>query len=508
MMRALIVTFGVVLLLGKLAMAGRLGLFGDEAFYWQCGQHPSLCYVDHPAVTAMLVRAGTELAGDTPLGVRLPFWLLGVLLPFVMYHLARPVIGREDAWYVAGACLVLPPVAHVGALAVPDGALIVLSALYLLAIERATRTRATGLWVLTGLVGMVGLMTHYRFVLFPLAGLLYLVGTRRGREHWRTAGPWIAVLLSLPGFLPAILFNLRTDLASVGYYLSGRHGLHFSLRALGEYLAIQVLFVTPLLAIALAGAFMVLVRASREGSAQATLLLAFAVVPSGVYLLASPFESSGLVTVHWPAHAYLPLLLFLPRVIRSFVRARPGPLRRGLAILTPGIPALLMLAVLLETTTGVLEIEGLRDPFVGSAELAARLEEEYLERVSGPDGRAIIVASDYKLAAQLDMRLHGRADVYVLDAEVNRAHGRGAQFAEWDLDAAGLERRAGESALVVVALPHEVHKEELVDEARPHFTELRPAGTFRVRKPSRGRERYWRFEFYEGTVKGADPSRG
>ena len=98
MNRAVVVTF-LLLTAARCLVAARLDLFGDEAFYWQCGQRPAIAYADHPPITAMLVRLGSELLGDRPLGVRFFFLLAGAALPFAVFHLARPLVGRRDAWW-------------------------------------------------------------------------------------------------------------------------------------------------------------------------------------------------------------------------------------------------------------------------------------------------------------------------------------------------------------------------------------------------------------------------
>ena len=65
--RAFIVLWAAVTLL-KLAVATRLPLFVDEAFYWQEGQHLAWAYSDLPGLTAWLIRLGVEVAGNSHFG--------------------------------------------------------------------------------------------------------------------------------------------------------------------------------------------------------------------------------------------------------------------------------------------------------------------------------------------------------------------------------------------------------------------------------------------------------
>ena len=60
----------IVLLALRAVFAALLPLSADEAYYWLWSQHPAWGYFDHPPMIAWLIRAGTLVLGDTPLGVR------------------------------------------------------------------------------------------------------------------------------------------------------------------------------------------------------------------------------------------------------------------------------------------------------------------------------------------------------------------------------------------------------------------------------------------------------
>ena len=63
----------------KVAIAARLPLFVDEAFYWQEGQHLAAAYSDLPGLTAWLTRLGVELGGHHVRAVRAPFLLIAAV---------------------------------------------------------------------------------------------------------------------------------------------------------------------------------------------------------------------------------------------------------------------------------------------------------------------------------------------------------------------------------------------------------------------------------------------
>ena len=54
----------LLLLVARIAVAGHLPLFVDEAFYWQEGQHLAWAYSDLPGLTAWMTRLGTAIGGQ------------------------------------------------------------------------------------------------------------------------------------------------------------------------------------------------------------------------------------------------------------------------------------------------------------------------------------------------------------------------------------------------------------------------------------------------------------
>lgn len=435
--------------LARAVAASRRDLFGDEAFYWMCSRRLALAYVDHPFMTALWVRAGSSLLGARPAGARLLFLLLGALLPWLLYLLARPLVGRRDALLAAGATQLVPVLAVGAFLAVPDVPLALFSALSLLGFERATRTGSAWAWCLAGAAAGLALATHYRALLIPASYLLYLLATPRGRAQWGRRGLWIGAAAMLPGLLPVLLFNLEHGFAPLRFQFVDRHAPSPSLRGVLAHLRLQLAAVSPLLYVALAG---VLVGASRRGARgddRAALLALFALVHLGAFLVASPFSDARHVSLHWTAPGYLPLLVLLPGALRDFAAGR-GEFARGLAWVVPASALLITAALMLEVATGVFGSRELSRAFGGWSEAAAAVRAELPDIPALPDGPTLLVADDYLLAGNLEMRLGSRVRVYVLDHAKHAEHGRALQFRLWGIDEAGLRERAGASALVVL----------------------------------------------------------
>ena len=499
-MKQLILVLFLLLVAARLAIAALLDLSAEEAYYWQCGQRPVLGYVGRPPLTAMLVRLGTELLGDTALGVRLPFLLIGSAIPFVIFHLARPLVGSRDAWLAAGITLALPFTTPLGVFAIPDGPLLLWTSLFVLGLERATRTGRFGGWLLAGLSGALGLLTHCRFLLVLAAAFLYLVATPNGRRQWGRPGVWSGLSILAPGLLLELYIILRSQFYPVRYQ-AGRHSTTLDVEAVAAYLGEQALVVSPLLLLALCTALVGLWQRARRGDDRAALFYIFAGSVLGFFLLASPFEDSGMMTAHWPLPGYLPLLVFLPEVLRRLLGSRPGLIRRSVVVLVPGIGTLIVLLSVLEWTTGWIQMGSLRRPFMGWSVAAEQVRRYQNEFSLGSDGKLLVVADNYKLGSSLEFRLYSRASVYILDHGRSRRHGRAPQFRLWNIDEVALRNRAGEDALVVMQ-EDEIREGKRADAAWMNhvgsfFERLEPLTELGVKISPDGRK-FELFHFYRG----------
>lgn len=430
----------------KLTLAATTELLVDEGFYWQCGERPALAYVDHPPLTALLVRAGTELAGHSTLGVRAPFLAIAALFPWLVFAFARPLVGRRDAWLATGATLVVPATAYLGLIAIPDVLILLWTALFLLALERATRGNQLA-WPLAGLAAALGLATHYRFSVECACGLTYLLATSSGRAHWKRAGPWIAVAIACTGFAPAVILNLREDFAPLRYYLEGRHtaGVDPSgwARFVGEQLGVAGFLMLGGFGLALAR----VVRLARAGDDRAQLAAFFAVTPIALFFLASALESSGLPTLHWPIPGYVPLFAYLPGALAE-LRARGRAWQRQFPAVAH-VGAAAMLLFVLNELGGPWPVTELRlRHFSGARETAAVLAPRF-ER-DGAAQRPVLVVDNYEFGARLAFHLGTPVDLFVLDHKANRVHGRGRQYELWGMSERDLSRRAHADAWVVI----------------------------------------------------------
>lgn len=454
-----------IFLLVKIFLIGNVDLFQDEVFYWQESQRLSIAYSDMPFMTAWLIHLGTSVLGNSTAGVRFVFLLLGSLIPVLMYWLAKPVVGSDRAFCAAGLCLLMPLLGSMGSIAAPDVALIVLDLLALGFFERATRTGALSYWLLTGVVMALGFCTHYRFLPFVAAGMLYLTVTDKGRQCWRSPGVWISGVIGLMGVLPLVYFNYSYDNAAVAYHFMERHPWEFKAKGLLFSLE-QALVVTPLFFGFLLATLLSLYRVVRGGDDRATLFILFVFVQAGVYYLLSPFTDQSRISFHWPLSGYLPLLVFMPGYMLSFIDGAPSlfrmKLRRGLVAVTLVFGLFTSMALLFSHG-----MQGFYDKvfpqlnrgfiagnsnFAGWKEMAGTVDQLIIQasKNSGISEVGLLVGEHYVVASQLEFYLGRRYQVYTVDDDKAGEDGRSLQLRLWDIDTGGLLQRAGENALITL----------------------------------------------------------
>src|SRR5579864_879579 len=95
---ALLAAAIAAMLAARLALAAVAPLTEDEAYYRLWSLKPAFGYFDHPPMIAWWVWLGRQIAGDTPLGVRLVPVLGTALTTWLTYDLARQAeLGERTA---------------------------------------------------------------------------------------------------------------------------------------------------------------------------------------------------------------------------------------------------------------------------------------------------------------------------------------------------------------------------------------------------------------------------
>jgi 4-amino-4-deoxy-L-arabinose transferase-like glycosyltransferase len=413
----------IVLLIIKGAIAARLPLFVDEAFYWQESRHLAAAYSDLPGLTAWLIALGTALGGDSLLGVRWPFLALGSLLPWLMVRLAWP-LGERQAWQAGLLALLFPLSGFLGVLALPDVPMNVAAVLCLLAGARALRgvDWPAAAWLALGL--SVGALSHYRFVGVIAVGFAALLALPQGRRALRDGRVWLAIGLGALAWLPLVFWNLEHGEAGWRFQFVERHPWAPQIEG-WRFIAVQAALATPLLLVAMVAAAM-RYRVLRS-ELQRWLALTGGLTVLGFFLLGFVADADR-ASFHWPLPGYLALLALVPTVLACWLRA----LRMatwGCLVAACGVALAGQVMVASSDGRVRLAAAGMHPAnFAGWTEVA---EAARARLATLPEGTRL-VADHFKLGAELGFAL-GDPDIVVLDHPLNHRHGRARQLQAWGL---------------------------------------------------------------------------
>ena len=447
----------VVVLLLKLFFAATLDLYSDEVFYWQASAYPALAYSDLPFMTSFLVGIGSSLKAANPFTVRLLFILLGSLLPFLIYWLAFPITNRQQALEAAILSLCLPLAGFLGLLAVPDVPLLVFGILSIGFFDRALRNNDLGFWVATGVCVALGLSTHYRFFLYPVAAILFLSFYAPARSQFRNPKLWLAMIIASIGLTPIFWFNMNNELSSAGFYFVERHPWEFELAGLLHVFKQAGLSTPPLYAVFLFTIF-ILYKKSKEGNLSAALLFSMAVTNLSVYLVLAPWTDATSTSIHWPLSGYMPLLVFSPLAIRetySWAETKWNNLvatRIIAAIPVIGFTCTVIVFLGVGSQAFQLPLQSivgtgvLSNKMAGWDEFAAHTKSVLIAQFESDS--PIIVTDNYYTAAQVEFARISQ-EVYTLDRDKAVRDGRITQYELWNKDEAGMEFQSDRPVLYI-----------------------------------------------------------
>lgn len=426
----------------KLALAAQVPLFVDEAFYWQEGQHLAWAYSDLPGLTAWLARLGVALFGQHELGLRMPFLLIGALVPWLLVRMTAREIDAKAGYRAGLLALLLPLAGTLGVLALPDVPLLLATLLCLDAGLRLLR-RVSGLAALELALGLaMGGLTHYRFAAVIAVGFAVLLMLREGRGALRDWRVWAAVAVGALAWLPLLLWNLHNADAGLRFQLVDRHPWQFGSAGI-ELGLMQLMTATPLLLAAMAVTAWRGLRNPRP--AARWLALCGALIVLG-FLALGFFADRERISFHWPLPGFVALLPLVPAVLAGWPRFWRIATLATTALGLAGMLGYFALA----TTSG----EGQRgsNDMLYPANFAGwtELDEAVRTRLASmpPDTR--LLAGDFKIASELGFA-RGDADIPALDHTLNHKHGRAPQLALWGLQSDGSR---SVPTLLVVATHH------------------------------------------------------
>ena len=491
----------------RLIVAASTPLFPDETYYWVWSRHLAAGYFDHPPAVAWLIRAGTLIFGDTPLGVRFGTVLAGTIGIVLMCSSARRVAGERGALLAAIVFAVMPLSAAGLVLATPDAPLLAATAAtayaLLRVLESPPRSRASiTWWCAAGVALGAGFCSKYTSALLPLAVFAALLSRRDLRIRLREPGPYLATAIALLVFLPVVIWNAEHSWVSFAFQL--QHGLGDAggsvIQREAELIGGQLGLVSPILFVMMALA----VARSFRHSASAFL----GVIAIAIFVFFMYSATHRRVEANWPALAYLPGVLLLVAHVGG--RRWDAWLRSGIVVAVS-----ITIVVYVNAFTPILPVRAGRDPAAraaGWSDLARAVDHarrncssaSSMSDVPAPTSPVLPpmsdvrcpmsdVASDrYQEASELAFHLPDHPETFSLNLS-----GRPNQYDLWP---AFPERgRVGESLLVVVDDVAGTHPTIAI--LAPHFAKVSRGDQVALTRAGElvKNLRIWRLDGWRGT---------
>jgi 4-amino-4-deoxy-L-arabinose transferase-like glycosyltransferase len=205
--RALLWAVVLVSLAARLLVGALAPLTEDEAYYRLWSARPAFGYYDHPPMIAWLIWLGRQVAGDTPLGVRLAPSLCAAGATLVTAHLARlaglgeRAAARAGIWLNATALIGLG-----GELAVPDAPNTLFWSIALWCAFKASADQQRW-WLGAGLAAGLACLSKYSALFLAPGILLWLTSSSDGRAALRSPWPWLGAVVALALFSLNIAWN-------------------------------------------------------------------------------------------------------------------------------------------------------------------------------------------------------------------------------------------------------------------------------------------------------------
>lgn len=396
----------------RIAAAAFLPLSADEAYYWLWSRHLAAGYFDHPPAIAFVIRFGTLILGDTPLGVRLGALVLSALASALVWRGAAILL--EDEGSGARACLFfnLTLLASVETLAAtPDAPAVAGAAAVLFTLAKIWRSGNGRWWLATGLAAGLTLLSKYTAFFLGAGILAWLIFSPRAR-HWFLS-PWLYLggLLALAIFLPNLFWNASHGWATFVFQLSRVGAGHLTFRFLFEFLGAQILLATPFIfALAALG----LAFSSRDRDS-ATFLLAALVFPSAVYFLVHSLHDR--IQGNWTCFLYPALAVAAADAFaKTDWSSMTEPVWRLSRRLAAPVAALLLIAVYAQALFAIVPL-GRSDPLARLLAVGMEGVTDTVERLVVDNLAGGILTTDYASTAWFSFSLSSHPKIVQLNEE-------------------------------------------------------------------------------------------
>lgn len=306
-----LVTSGLVIAKILFTLRPEIDLFTEEAQYWLWSQNMAWHYYSKPPLVAVLNYLSTAVLGNTELGVRVNAIVLGVGMSWITFLFGKHLYSPKVGFWSAMILQAMPMWWLASTFHMTDSSLTFFWTLSVYLAYRGVESGKKSWWIWAGVTTALGLMAKVVMVLiFPFL-LIFLLYTKRWKAQSKNY--LVFILISLLGFIPALIWNSQNNFDTVRHLaaLSGGGGKSEAydfgkavarfFEYLGGQLAMISLFLVPLFV----GAF----RKVIQSKDQVKVYLLLPSLMSWAAFAGLSFMTT--IEVNWPVFAYGSLAIMM-----------------------------------------------------------------------------------------------------------------------------------------------------------------------------------------------------
>ena len=288
-----------------------INLFFDEAYYYGWSQSLDWGYYSKPPMVAWIIRVTTDLFGASEWAIKISAPLLYSCTALIIYSLGKQLDSLKAGLYAALLFISMPLVSFNSLFITTDAPLLFFWASALWVFLKAQQNNDWQWWILAGLLGGLGLLSKYTFILFPTGFLLYALLSEEGKKLLANFRFWVACTLAITILTPKLWWNYNHDFISFQHTaeISEQGDSQFSLSRFIEFLLMQFLVFGPITMIGL------LIGIKKERNEKTKLLWAL-FIP--IFAVISFQALSAKANINWGAPAYITGSLIAAIVLAKF----------------------------------------------------------------------------------------------------------------------------------------------------------------------------------------------
>lgn len=415
--RALIILgINVIVLLFRLnnVLHNPLPLNSEEAQYWLWSKHLAWSYYSKPPLIAWVNHLSTMLLGDTVIGIRINAILIGFMLPFIHYALAKRLFNDEKvAFWSSVVLFILPHYYFISKMFTTDSLVVLFWSLNMLLCLHAIQKDQLKYWILSGLTLGLGIISKYTMLLWGPS--FVLIGFLQNRNLLKVPGFYLSLFIAFVICFPVLYWNMAQDFVGAKHIfgLMGAYKPHGdwirSIERIFEYFGGQLLCISPFF---LPACYRVYRKWKNKELTRDYLSVSFLLVPLlfvwGFFLVLSIQKNE----VNWTFFAFtsLPLLTGYS-LVRFFSRKQ--------CLLSTGITGILILMVQFPSALDTLGLTKLYPPGIDLSRKQAawdKLGENVTDVLKEINTENIFIFSDsYQVASELAFYVDGNPQTYCVN---------------------------------------------------------------------------------------------